>query len=247
MKQSPTNCDQMEEPGSTVLLAANDNFPTIFGPWPETKERARELGSLYYFTGVKCKNNHLSPRVTSSGACRHCAYLWREAHKSEASTYHKNWAKENREDLRKYHTKWRRENEDHVRTRARDNARRLRRSSPEKFAAKAMVYYYKKMLDPTFREAQSLRSSSQSAKRRLAEGSFTADDVKKILTRQKNKCAECGASVKKKTDRHIDHVMPIKLGGSNWPSNLQILCKKCNLTKGAKHPIDWANSRGRLL
>jgi hypothetical protein len=30
---------------------------------------------------------------------------------------------------------------------------------------------------------------------------------------------------------HIDHVRPVSLGGSDDPSNLQLLCARCNLSK----------------
>lgn len=77
-----------------------------------------------------------------------------------------------------------------------------------------------------------------------AEGSFTKENVLEIFNRQKGKCAECKINLEK---YHIDHVMPLSLGGSNWPTNLQILCKTCNQKKHAKHPIDWAQENGRLL
>jgi 5-methylcytosine-specific restriction endonuclease McrA len=85
------------------------------------------------------------------------------------------------------------------------------------------------------------------ARVRNAVGSHTRDDIHAILVRQKYQCAECGASVKKRCDRQVDHIMPLKLGGSNSPSNLQILCNTCNKVKGAKHPIDFAQERGRLV
>lgn len=71
------------------------------------------------------------------------------------------------------------------------------------------------------------------------------EDVKRIIEGQKYKCANCMCDVSKKY--HVDHIMPIALGGTNWPSNLQILCPTCNMRKKAKHPIDWAQENGRLL
>ena len=35
---------------------------------------------------------------------------------------------------------------------------------------------------------------------------------------------------------HVDHRMPLSLGGSNYPDNLQLLCPTCNLSKSATHP-----------
>lgn len=41
---------------------------------------------------------------------------------------------------------------------------------------------------------------------------------------------------------HLDHIMPIALGGRNIDENTQLLCPKCNQTKSAKHPDEWAKT-----
>lgn len=48
-------------------------------------------------------------------------------------------------------------------------------------------------------------------------------------------------------EKHVDHVMPLALGGDNTRSNIQILCAPCNLSKNAAHPVDYARSLGKLL
>lgn len=83
------------------------------------------------------------------------------------------------------------------------------------------------------------------ARVRNAEGRFTKDDIEKLKRYQRMRCAMCGSSIK--NGFHIDHIMPLSLGGTNWPSNLQLLCPRCNLSKGQKHPIDFANKLGMLL
>jgi 5-methylcytosine-specific restriction endonuclease McrA len=79
----------------------------------------------------------------------------------------------------------------------------------------------------------------------MADGSYSHRDVELLLKAQKWKCACCRQSVKRRY--HVDHVMPLALGGSNHPHNLQILCPDCNLRKSAKHPIDFMQQRGFLL
>lgn len=83
------------------------------------------------------------------------------------------------------------------------------------------------------------------AHRRLA-GKIQAGFVERLMVMQKGKCACCRTSIKGKP-YHLDHIMPIAKGGDNSNANLQLLCPTCNLTKNAKHPIDFMQSRGFLL
>lgn len=84
---------------------------------------------------------------------------------------------------------------------------------------------------------------------RKADGKFSAKDVKYIFEKQRGLCAACSVKIKKsgKNNYHIDHIVPLAKGGSNWPNNLQLLCPPCNLRKSAKDPIQWANENGKLL
>lgn len=76
-------------------------------------------------------------------------------------------------------------------------------------------------------------------------GNYTKHDVAKIRELQNNKCAACKVCLS--GGYHVDHIMPIALGGTNCPDNLQVLCPPCNLSKHAKDPIAWANERGLLI
>lgn len=68
----------------------------------------------------------------------------------------------------------------------------------------------------------------------------------KLFKLQRGKCA-CGCKQPLGTDYHLDHIMPLALGGSNTDDNIQLLRATCNQQKYAKHPVDFMQSRGFLL
>lgn len=61
---------------------------------------------------------------------------------------------------------------------------------------------------------------------------------KKILERQKNRCAMCGRKLKPE-EYHFDHKKPLALGGKDDISNIQALCPNCHhiKTKRDRHRI----------
>lgn len=95
------------------------------------------------------------------------------------------------------------------------------------------------------REKVNAMSANRRARKLGAGTSYTENDIKSMLNLQKNKCAICSVSVA--GGYHIDHVIPLSKGGCNDKSNLQILCAPCNMSKGAKDPIEFMQSLGKLL
>lgn len=83
------------------------------------------------------------------------------------------------------------------------------------------------------------------ARERAAEGSHTADELKALFQRQRGRCAYCSKSIR--NGYHVDHIIPLARGGSNWISNIALACAKCNLTKSATDPIEFARRNGKLL
>lgn len=86
------------------------------------------------------------------------------------------------------------------------------------------------------------------AREQNAPGSHTAADVVAQYDRQSGKCywrdVSLCCAVGLKGGYHVDHVVPLALGGSNGPENLVLACPSCNLHKNASHPMDFA---GRML
>lgn len=66
-------------------------------------------------------------------------------------------------------------------------------------------------------------------------GKITSRDVIEQFLSQEGCCAFCGNTFND-TIPEIDHWIPFKLGGQNVPSNIRLLHKSCNRTKGPKHP-----------
>jgi len=83
------------------------------------------------------------------------------------------------------------------------------------------------------------------SRKRGAEGTHTAADIKEILRKQKYRCIYCKANLRK--GYHADHIMPLSKGGDNTKLNLQMLCPQCNNRKYNKDPIIYAHEQGMLL
>lgn len=55
-----------------------------------------------------------------------------------------------------------------------------------------------------------------------------------IARRDNYTCQSCGKYMPDGVGLQIDHIIPVKEGGKTIPSNLQVLCSKCNGRKGTK-------------
>lgn len=57
---------------------------------------------------------------------------------------------------------------------------------------------------------------------------------KQIKERDRYTCQICGKYMHDEVGLHIDHIKPVSKGGKTVPSNLQVLCSKCNGRKSDK-------------
>lgn len=57
---------------------------------------------------------------------------------------------------------------------------------------------------------------------------------RQIMERDGYTCQLCGKYMPDEVGLHIDHILPVARGGKSVPSNLRVLCSKCNGSKGAK-------------
>jgi 5-methylcytosine-specific restriction endonuclease McrA len=85
------------------------------------------------------------------------------------------------------------------------------------------------------------------ARKRAAPGKFKAADIKIIRKLQNDRCALPHCRVALGGRGHVDHIVALSNGGTNWPKNLQLLCPTCNMSKGAKEQAALLRCEGFLL
>ena len=77
------------------------------------------------------------------------------------------------------------------------------------------------------------RAAAAANRRKKVRGSYKGDDIRHLYIVQKGRCVKCARHLGI-TGYHVDHIIPISKGGLNVAWNLQLLCPRCNLRKGAK-------------
>lgn len=90
-----------------------------------------------------------------------------------------------------------------------------------------------------------LKNNEYKRRAKKKQGNVTSDYLVKLKLNAK-KCYWCNCNLKNKTT-HIDHYVPLSNGGTHTTDNLVVSCSKCNLSKNAKDPLEFANSLGRLF
>lgn len=188
---------------------------------------------------------------------------WRRLHPEHVKEVQRRWQMRNVEAVREYRLDYRQKNNKRIseylrkwylanREYAIDYARRARLSKPELISAGKAAYYRKnkeQLLQKSraWRRAnpQKHRLSNQKRYARMATGEgLSAGIIQKLLLLQKGRCACCGEKLVK---YHLDHIMPLALGGRHEDSNMQLLTPSCNSKKGAKSPEQFAKERGFLI
>ena len=120
-----------------------------------------------------------------------------------------------------------------------DRKKQWAKTNPDKVLSTIRTYYAKNKEDFLVR----------SHKRRQVEresGQMSRGIYQRLMAVQRGLCAVCRSDLKE-AGRHLDHIMPLALGGTNTDDNAQLLCPPCNLSKHAKHPVDFMQQRGYLL
>lgn len=82
----------------------------------------------------------------------------------------------------------------------------------------------------THQEQERKNSFRKQYRKRNAEGSFTLKEWQVLKKKSKYRCIRCGDD----KDLTADHIIPLSKGGTNYISNIQLLCRSCNSKKHTK-------------
>lgn len=90
-----------------------------------------------------------------------------------------------------------------------------------------------------------IHNLNRRSRRQEVGGKLSIGLSEKLFKLQKGKCPCCREPL---GDRyHMDHIVPLALGGSNTDENMQLLRSTCNQKKHVKHPVQFMQERGYLL
>ena len=89
------------------------------------------------------------------------------------------------------------------------------------------------------------KANRSRARQHGAKGAFDERDVEARIDRQEACCYYCreGLEFDGRNKWQVDHFIPLSRGGSNWPSNIVIACRRCNRAKGDKTPWEFMPER----
>jgi 5-methylcytosine-specific restriction endonuclease McrA len=116
------------------------------------------------------------------------------------------------------------------------------KADPERWARHVARINAWRNADP---ERKRVYVRARRARIRAADGHHTPKDIAVIKKRQRNRCVACAADLQQ--GYHADHIVPLIRGGTNFPSNIQLLCPTCNQEKHARDPIAFMQMKGFLL
>lgn len=220
------------------------------------RREALTKGLKHYFTGKPCKRGHVSERFAMSGVCVTCGLesfrRYYEENPEKARERTRLYAEQNPEKVKassaasKRRRRAARGSSRHKLTEAERKQNQKARQKKYWLAHKDVCAERNRVQRQKNPEVFRSYVRARRARERNAPGSHTSDDICEIRQLQRNKCARCCISLSK-VKVHVDHIMPLALGGHNDRANLQLLCSICNLQKWAKHPIADARLLGRLL
>ena len=191
----------------------------------------------------RARNNRPSRRSRCLECERGDGREYNARNRDRVAAKNRKYHEANKDAINVRHQKYRKENPERVRERR----RRYSVANKEKEIA------YSRRYEADHRAQRVIKSTKwrinnpeknraikarREAVKKNAPGFFTHADIEALLIKQGGMCAYhlfcpgCRGEIRHSYE--IDHIVPLSRGGSNWPQNLQLLCRHCNASKNAK-------------
>lgn len=192
------------------------------------------------------------------GYCKVCSAVvvakYKAANREKIRVAYAKYSADNREQIKARRDKYRAENAEKVKASRRASEVKRRSKYPDRVRAQQLKYY-KVNADKCREKSRSWAKRNQErrrivqqnrlARKRINGGELSKDIVARLYELQRGRCACCKRPLG--DNCHLDHIMPIALGGAHTDDNVQLLRAECNVKKGAKHPVEFMQRKGFLL
>lgn len=183
-------------------------------------------------------------------ACKLCKKFYKQVNKEQIAEKSKVYRETNKEQIAEYKKLYNQNNKEQIKLYLETNKEQLaeyQKLYRETNKEQIKLYYQnnKEQITANVREYNKANPDKNAAhhhKRRALKaksgGTYTPNDIQTLLLDQQGHCLYCKdtLTLQGKGKFHVDHRMPLFLGGTNSPDNLQLLCPTCNRTKSAIHP-----------
>lgn len=192
------------------------------------REKRRERSRRYYAENrEKARASTRRWEEANPDKRRESSQRWYHANRERALEKRREYHQNNREKIRQRKQAWY----------ALNRERKLAKSKQWREANRERIHEMRKrwIAVNTFRQ----RDQHRRRNIRLAEveQDFTPEDLRILRDYFEDRCLTCGCELNGKGQ--LDHWIPLMLGGATVRTNLVLLCKSCNLSKGAKLPDDF--------
>ena len=195
----------------------------------------------YYATSINFRKR---PKLKCGfeSACRNCE---REYNKNNYNKdYHKEYRENNKEKIREYKKEyelktqcsklWKENNRECVKEYNKEYRKTYTEEQKEHIREYKKEYYQTK----NGKERARIATEKRRAKKRGNGGSYTKEQWEECLKFFKYSCAYTGEDLSN-GNLHVDHIVPLQKGGTNYIHNLCPSVSYANLSKSSKDMEEW--------
>lgn len=177
------------------------------------------------------------------------AIEWKKNNPERATEHGRHWRKANLEKSRELCREWHRANPEKVKAsakawvaanRAKVRANFNRWSDANRERVRALQKAWNEAHPEELKFMRRLGRIARREREARNGGKCTREGLLSVFERCGGRCVVCGTA----DNIEVDHIMPVRRGGTNNPDNLQLLCHDHNMEKRDRHPIEWAESLG---